>query len=343
MSHPVSTDVFTLSEVAQAAGVPVESVQAAVDRGLLSYVPGTPFFAFNSAMAAGDGLRHLAVASYQPTEHALFGSSVTVPRTFARTALISFAGHGFVALAVLWLSMGQVESAPMEPTIPQETHLVFLQIPGPGGGGGGGGRRQPRPATRLLRTGPPAPAPSTPPIKKEPAPAVLPPAPAPEIAPAVAAPVAEVAADTHEQAGTALPAPPAPSSQGPGGEQGAGSNRGTGDGAGTGSGLGEGDGGGTGGGPYRPGSGIEPPRLLREVKAEYTEDARRRNIRGEVLLEVVVSRDGTVGKVRLVRGLGAGLDERAIEAVRQWRFAPARRKDVPVDVLVEIAVDFNLR
>jgi len=43
-----------------------------------------------------------------------------------------------------------------------------------------------------------------------------------------------------------------------------------------------------------------------------------------------------------VRGLGAGLDERAIEAVRQWRFAPARRKNVPVDVLVEIAVDFNL-
>jgi TonB family protein len=50
-----------------------------------------------------------------------------------------------------------------------------------------------------------------------------------------------------------------------------------------------------------------------------------------------------VGDVRLVRGLGAGLDQRAIDAVRQWRFAPARRFGTPVDVLVQIAVEFRIR
>ena len=98
-----------------------------------------------------------------------------------------------------------------------------------------------------------------------------------------------------------------------------------------------------GGGPYRPGSGVMPPRLLREVKAAYTEDARRSNLEGEVVLEIVVRRDGSVSDVRLISGLPGGLNERAIAAVRQWRFAPATRLGQPVDVLVEVAVEFKLR
>jgi protein TonB len=98
-----------------------------------------------------------------------------------------------------------------------------------------------------------------------------------------------------------------------------------------------------GGGPYRPGSGITPPRLLREVKADYTEDARLRGIGGEVVMEIVVRRDGTVGEVKILQGLGGGLNERATQAVRQWRFSPAERLGVPVDVIVEVAVEFKLR
>jgi TonB family protein len=60
-------------------------------------------------------------------------------------------------------------------------------------------------------------------------------------------------------------------------------------------------------------------------------------------MEVVVRADGTIGAVKILQGLGAGLDQRAIEAVRQWRFSPARRFGTPVDVLVEIAVEFRLR
>jgi protein TonB len=98
-----------------------------------------------------------------------------------------------------------------------------------------------------------------------------------------------------------------------------------------------------GGGPYHPGSGIEPPRILHEVKADYPEEARRRGITGDVVLEIVVRRDGSVGDVKVLEGLGGGLSERAVQAVRQWRFAPARRLGASVDVIVEVAVEFKLR
>ena len=92
-----------------------------------------------------------------------------------------------------------------------------------------------------------------------------------------------------------------------------------------------------------PGSGITAPSILREVKPDYTEEGRRRNLEGDVVLEIVVRSDGTVGDVKLLQGLGAGLDQRAIEAVRQWRFSPARRYGTPVDVIVEVAMEFKLR
>ena len=114
-------------------------------------------------------------------------------------------------------------------------------------------------------------------------------------------------------------------------------------GDGGGGGIGPGEGSGTGGGPYRPGSGVEPPTLLREVKPLYTEAARLNGVQGEVLMELVVRQDGSVGDVRIVRGLGHGLDERALDAVRQWRFAAARRMGVAVDVVVEVAMEFRLR
>ena len=122
-----------------------------------------------------------------------------------------------------------------------------------------------------------------------------------------------------------------------------GTGQGLGSGDGLGPGLDQGNGGDFGGGPYRPGSGVEPPRLLREVKAAYTEDARRRGLTGEVLLEIVVRRDGTVGQITLLQGIGGGLDHRAVDAVRQWRFDPARRRGVTVDVIVEVAVEFTVR
>ena len=119
------------------------------------------------------------------------------------------------------------------------------------------------------------------------------------------APVVTAKADPVEQPGVIEKPAPTPPSQGPGTDGGAGSGQGTGNGEGSGSGIGDGAGGGTGGGPYRPGSGIEAPRLLREVKAEYTDEARRRGITGDVVLEIVVRRDGSVGDVTVLQGLGS--------------------------------------
>jgi protein TonB len=61
------------------------------------------------------------------------------------------------------------------------------------------------------------------------------------------------------------------------------------------------------------------------------------------VLEIVVRSNGTVGDIKVLQGLGGGLDQRAIDAVRQWQFSPARRFGTPVDVVVEVAVEFKLR
>jgi len=158
--------------------------------------------------------------------------------------------------------------------------------------------------------------------------------------------VAPVVASAHDETDRegALQKPPVETeSRGSGDDGGIGSGAGTGIGQGQGPGIGPGSGGGTGGGPYRPGSGIEPPSLLHEVKPDYTDEARRANVSGQVELEIVVRSDGRVGDIRVLRGLGHGLDQRAMDAVRQWRFAPAKRLGQPVDVLVEVAVEFRLR
>jgi len=144
---------------------------------------------------------------------------------------------------------------------------------------------------------------------------------------------------------TGLPdASPSPlSSRGPGSGSGVGSGTGSGIGSGIGPGIGPGSGGGFGGGAYRLGSGVVPPTLLKQVTPRYTADAMRQRIQGMVALEVVVSREGMPTAIRVMRSLDPGLDGEAIAAARQWRFAPGRVGDTPVDVVVTILLDFNVR
>jgi protein TonB len=269
--------------------------------------------------------------------------------------LVSTSLHGMVAAAfVIITSLGLTNADEKTELLDKDVRpvrLVFLATPGPGGGGGGGGMKMKAPPPKAARKGPakissPIPARRLPPpIRPAPRPVEPPPVPLEaKTLPPVMAPVAPVAADTRDREGELKEVPKAaPPSQGPGTGGGTGSGQGTGIGEGNGSGIGPGEGGGTGGGPYRPGSGVEPPRLLREVRADYTDDARRAGVEGEVVLEIVVRRDGTVGDVRILQRLNSGLDQRAIQAVRQWRFAPARMKGSPVDVIVEVGVEFKLR
>ncbi len=93
---------------------------------------------------------------------------------------------------------------------------------------------------------------------------------------------------------------------------------------------------------YRPGSGVTMPRLLKDVKPDYTDEARRAKIQGRVLLECVVLVDGTTSRIRVVHSLDAGLDQSAIKALEQWRFAPGTRDGVAVAVTVQMEMTFSL-
>ena len=91
--------------------------------------------------------------------------------------------------------------------------------------------------------------------------------------------------------------------------------------------------------------GVAPPRLVRQVKPNYTDDALREKIQGVVVLECVVQADGTVGDVRVARSLDRvrGLDEEAIKAAKQWRFAPGTKDGVAIPVLITIQLTFTFR
>ena len=96
---------------------------------------------------------------------------------------------------------------------------------------------------------------------------------------------------------------------------------------------------------YRPGNGVEIPRVLREVKPRYTVEAMRAKIQGTVIVEAVVLPDGTVGDVTILRSLDRnfGLDEEAMRAAKEWRFAPGTRFGEAVAVLITIELFFALR
>lgn len=133
-----------------------------------------------------------------------------------------------------------------------------------------------------------------------------------------------------------------PLSNGPGSGGGIGSGEGGGVGSGTGAGVGPGSGGGIGGGVYRVGGGVTAPLLIHRVDPEYSEEARKAKHQGTVELYIEVEPDGKAHKIIVRRGLGLGLDEKAIEAVRQWRFKPAYKDGHPVTVGALVTVHFRL-
>ena len=351
MSH---TEVYSPREIARAAGVPEERVRAALGspHGLVGFVP------YADALRLARDLRSDPIGSPPLTSAGLFsifGPTGRKPRAQSVPLAVSGTLHaGVVALVVLVTSLGLAPTAKtfaITEERPADMHLVFLNIPGPGGGGGGGGALQKPPPPKAERKGrssvsSPMP-PRERPIAVEPAPKPPEPEPPPSLKsepmPVVSAPIVQAPAEDRDRAGVFQQARAEAQSRGPGAGGGVGNGTGTGIGEGNGNGVGPGSGGGTGGGPYRPGSGIEPPRLLKEVRADYTDEARRLGLEGEVVLEIVVRQDGSVGDVKVLKRLGSGLDDRAVQSVKQWRFSPARRLGSPVDVVVEVAVAFKLR
>lgn len=95
-------------------------------------------------------------------------------------------------------------------------------------------------------------------------------------------------------------------------------------------------------GPLASGDSVQPAALLERSEPEYTDEARIANHEGSVLLQVDVDTDGYARNIRVLRHLGLGLDEMAIEAVRQWRFRPARRRGEKVPARVRLEIAFGL-
>jgi TonB family protein len=343
-----ASDVYSAREIALAAGLDEDRVAAAIG-------DGRRFVPFAEAVRLGQDLSGRDVESSRkdaPLFSLVLGHDVPRSAAGIPIAVSSTLHVGAIAAVIFATTFGlaPARAAATDAAVNEPMRLVFVATPGPGGGGGGGGLRQrqaPPKAQREGRSAMSSPLPRRDPPKpiepvpqpEEPKPPVL----NAESLPVIVAPVITAPADKRDQIGVLEETKAESASHGPGVGGGAGSGTGTGVGQGDGPGIGPGSGGGIGGGPYRPGSGIQPPRVLREVRADYTEEARRRSVTGEVVLEIVVRHDGTVGDVKVKQRLGSGLDERAIEAVRQWRFAPATRQGTPVDVIVEVAVEFRLK
>jgi TonB family protein len=131
-------------------------------------------------------------------------------------------------------------------------------------------------------------------------------------------------------------------SQGNGSASGFGFGMGGGVGAGRGVGAGPGSGGGYGGGLMSVGGGVSAPEVLHSVEPEFTEEARRADYQGSAAIQLIVDSQGNPQDVRVVRHLGMGLDQKAVEAVRQYRFRPALYQGHPVSVQMVIEVDFHL-
>jgi TonB family protein len=133
-----------------------------------------------------------------------------------------------------------------------------------------------------------------------------------------------------------------PASNGPGFGGGIGTGSGGGIGSGEGAGLGPGSGGGTGGGPYAVGGNVSAPIPIYQPMPAYSEEARKAKHQGTVVLWIVVNSDGSVSDVRVVKPLGLGLDEKAVETVKTWKFKPGMRNGAPVPVLMSVEVLFRL-
>ena len=92
-------------------------------------------------------------------------------------------------------------------------------------------------------------------------------------------------------------------------------------------------------------AGVTLPQPTRQVKAQYTAEAMRQMIEGDVLLSVVVKADGTVGTVAVRESLDSvyGLDESAVNAMKQWTFKPGTKDGKPVGVRVDVKMKFTLK
>jgi protein TonB len=133
-----------------------------------------------------------------------------------------------------------------------------------------------------------------------------------------------------------------PPSSGLGRGGGIGDGDGGGIGPGHGPGIGPGGPGGITGGPYTVGGSVSAPIVVYRIEPEYSEEARKAKYSGTVLVYIEVDSSGAPRNLKVVKGIGLGLDEKALEAVSKWRFKPGRKDGTPVTVRAQVEVSFRL-
>lgn len=255
----------------------------------------------------------------------------------------SAAIHVGVVLLAIWISTRPIvkqvankavslvytpDIEPYKPDMPKKAAKL--------GGGGGGGDRSPTPASvgKLPKVAPRQFVPPTAVIRNENPKLVM----EPTIVVQPDAPLPNVASPNFGNP-LGVNGPP---SNGPGSGGGIGSGKGGGVGPGSGNGYGPGSGGNTGGGVYNIGGGVSQPVPIFKPEPEYSEEARKAKFQGVVLLSVVIDETGKTRDIKVLRPLGLGLDEKAIEAVTKWRFRPSMRQGQSVAVRANIEVNFRL-
>jgi protein TonB len=244
-----------------------------------------------------------------------------------KSTAVAVVVHGLIILLIAFLLAKKVQFAAPVKTV-QLTDLTIPEKAPPRATmmGGGGGQRGPTPVTK-----------GTPPKFADTQ--IVPPKAPPLVEPKIhIEPTVEVQKDIK----MARSIPQIGMANSPIVGMSMGNGSGTGLGSGNGSGIGPGSGGNTGGGPRRIGGGISAPIPIYTVEPEFSEEARKAKVAGNVLVNLWVGTDGLPSHVHVLRGVGMGLDEKAVEAVKQYRFKPAMENGKPVLVELNIEVNFQI-
>jgi TonB family protein len=268
----------------------------------------------------------------------LFGDGYGIYEVRKGSFVVSFIVNSAILALLIWLGSWTVSHAPqIKQIVGASVDISPYVMPAgkdPSGGGGGGGSHDVNPASKgaLPKF-----------AKTQIAPPMVLPQENPKlpVTPTVVVPP-EMRLPQSGQMGDPLSKVLGPASNGTGLGGGIGSGSGGGVGSGRGPGVGPGWGGGIGGGAYRVGNGVSAPKVIYRVDPEFSEEARKNKWQGVVVLRVVIGTDGKTHEISVVRSLGMGLDEKAVEAARLWRFDPGMKDGRPVPVEVNMEINFHL-